>query len=217
MTKKDILTRLSMVGYDSDFPFTPSMNKKKYIFIHVPKCAGSAIRSALGEPKYRRRHLPWWVYKTANKKKFDNYYKFAVVRNPVERLLSGYNYFLAGGNANEDLVVANRLKEYSGFSEFVLKGLRHGFYIYHPIFRPQSYYLTDYSGQVMVDYVARYENLREHYTSLADTLGLDLILDEVNVSKIKQDTGSLSSEVMECIYELYAHDFQCFGYDTAKN
>ncbi|MFC1772739.1 sulfotransferase family 2 domain-containing protein [Pseudomonadota bacterium] len=60
-------------------------------------------------------------YKYANTKKFNDYFKFAVVRNPWNRFASSYFFLLKGGVTDSDKQWGeeNRAK-YSDFKEFVL-------------------------------------------------------------------------------------------------
>ena len=74
-------------------------NRHRCIFIHIPKTAGSSIVEMLfNEPS---RHIPYFVYRDANPEKFRQFFKFAFVRNPWDRLVSTY-FFLREGGVNED-------------------------------------------------------------------------------------------------------------------
>ena len=55
------------------FPFTPVGVKKKFVFIHIPKAAGTAVRIALGEPQTGRQPLPWLNYQQASPKRFPEF------------------------------------------------------------------------------------------------------------------------------------------------
>jgi hypothetical protein len=66
-------------------------NRHKIIFIHVPKNAGTSIIEAFrkDDPTVQHGHVPISQY---NSPEFDDYYKFALVRDPLYRLYSAYNY-----------------------------------------------------------------------------------------------------------------------------
>ena len=60
------------------------------IFIHVPKCAGSALLDAyLG---YQTGHVTAAEYRDADPDLFDRAFVFAFVRDPVARFVSAYDH-----------------------------------------------------------------------------------------------------------------------------
>ncbi|MBA6412293.1 sulfotransferase family 2 domain-containing protein [Parahaliea sp. F7430] len=189
------------------YPFTKASNSKRFIFIHIPKAAGTSIRYALGEPEAGRKHLPWWVYKTANPNKYNKYYKFSFIRNPVDRLVSGYTYLRNGGNKQaDDMLVANYLRKYKNFESFVEQEILSGFMTNHHIFRPQSWYLCDWSGDIKVDFLGSYENIDEDFKFVADKLGIKSVLPHVNKSIAKLES-SFSEDTIGIIEKVYYQDY----------
>ena len=90
---------------------------KKFIFIHIPKNAGSSINHSISEycefhngkykgkslqPRLDKKDIPLGYGKHADyksikkllKDEYNDYYKFCVVRNPWDRLVSIYWYEL---------------------------------------------------------------------------------------------------------------------------
>ncbi len=158
--------------YGADFPFTSASNRNKFIFIHVPKSAGSAVREALGEPEVGRKHLPWWVYYNANINKFKDYYKFSFVRDPYDRVYSAFSYLCSGGNGRDDLRIAKEIKGYESFGDFVENEICQGRMLSHPLFKPQVDYLYDWRENLMVDYVGRFENIDQDFKVVKSAIGL---------------------------------------------
>ena len=79
------------------------IHKKKCIFVHIPKCAGTSMEQFLkdygnneieyfGVFKNRSLHhlTAYELLMSLRKKKFSKYYRFSIVRNPYDRLLSEY-------------------------------------------------------------------------------------------------------------------------------
>lgn len=201
--------------YQSSFPYTPASNRLRAIFIHIPKAAGTSVRYALGEPAMGRRHLPWWVYKEADYKKFNSYFKFAFVRDPWDRVMSGFEYLKAGGNQAEDLAVAEALQEFETFEDFVRLGLVDGYMLYHPVFRPQSWYLSDWAGNLMVDFLGRYESLDKDFSVVAEHLGISASLPVLNKVRDTVTSGvpeRRGSQALKTIAELYADDYCLLDY-----
>ncbi|MCC5796454.1 MAG: sulfotransferase family 2 domain-containing protein [Methylophaga sp.] len=72
--------------------FPKTFNKNKFIFIHVPKAAGTSLKTALNLSFRDAGHLPLTYYEHLHPEEYREFYKFAFVRNPWSRLLSAYNY-----------------------------------------------------------------------------------------------------------------------------
>ena len=74
----------------------------KCIFIHVPKTAGTSFESALFNIRNRSQHAPLSYWRTRFKsEEWKNIPKFAVVRHPFHRLISGYTYWKNGALAGQ--------------------------------------------------------------------------------------------------------------------
>ena len=133
---------------------------KRFIFIHVPKTAGSAIHIHLKDSYVlkgcdRSDPIPDLHHKKIKdilneNSDYKNYFKFCVVRNPFARLLSGYKDFrYQRGLINVD------------FDEFVCDQLIEKF-SNDVHFIPQHNF-THINDEIAVDKIVRYENLDEIY------------------------------------------------------
>ena len=95
---------------------------KKILFVHIPKCGGSSMAAGL----FQSVGIEYSTYIKLNKKEkntylcsnelkhapaiimqnhiknYDDYYKFAIVRNPWDRLISSYNWVNGAGDAKFD-------------------------------------------------------------------------------------------------------------------
>ena len=214
-SKNRVLRKFDKMEYGDGFPFTSNSNKKKFIFIHIPKSAGTAIRSALGELKEGRRHLPWWVYYNSSYRKYNEYFKFSFVRNPYERAESAYKYLLSGGNQREDLEVSKVIQTYSSFYDFVKFGLYEGNMKSHPFFWDQKDYLFDWRGKLKLDYLGHFESLQRDFDIICDRLGIYACqLEKINFSM--SDGFSACQKSRKLLYEIYKNDFDTLGYDERE-
>ena len=197
---------------NSSYPFDPTLDQNQLIFIHIPKAAGTSIRHALGLPETGRQHLPWWAYQQADRQKFKTHFKFSFVRHPLDRFLSAYKYLLEGGNKKKDLEVQTAIAQYKCVNDFIEKELINGHLINHDLFRSQSFYLCNWRGEIMVDFLVKHESLDHDFNALSIKLGLHSKLQKLNTSNYQRGALQSDNRTSELIYELYKIDYLTFGY-----
>ena len=82
--------------------------------------------------------------------------------------------------------------------------------------RPASYYILDRKGNVLVSYIARYENREHDLQLIASRIGLPgfgkLYLNKTSPGK-GHYSYSYDDETQEIVRTLYAKDIQLFGYE----
>lgn len=194
------------------YPYKKYNDVNRVIFIHIPKSAGSSMLDAIGAPKDGRLHIDYFQYMRSNSMKFDNYTKFSVVREPLDRLFSCYRYFLSGGNQSEADLVMKQVVEGAGssFDEFVDKIVTPSMMSQWNMLRPQCSYICSKSGELMMDRVLKYETLDRDYQELRDILPwLPERLKKINVSKRSVDIPASSSTVSR-VQNLYDLDYKYF-------
>ena len=162
----------------------------KYLFIHVPKTAGESIeqyllKGASRDPEVRssvllsrnydpRRGPPriahllareYVRYGYVGEKEFDECFKFAFVRNPWARLVSEF-FFNHYGHTDFRGFLLNRFPtpeddDYETGSD----RYRHVL--------PQYEFLHDERGNLLVDYVGRFESLDSDFAQVCRQLGIE--------------------------------------------
>jgi len=152
----------------------------KFVFIHVPKCAGDAIGATLqglcggkwtySKPQLGVKHLN---AKQIRAKFFgdgtwDQYFRFGVVRNPWDQVHSDYCFCRSQpvppvkfGSWREKVIFA---KKYT-FKDFVVRECSNG------EMGLWAYYLTDHSQNQIVSFVAKYEQLEKDWKLILDEIG----------------------------------------------
>ena len=129
-------------SYFDPYPYRAYTAKKKSIFIHIPKTAGTSILKSLGG--WAGDHCSYREYLQASPTKFKEYFKFCFVRNPYDRLVSTYNYLKYGGNKTSDLIMQRRIQnEYDTFDKFVRNFLNHDVIYRVNLLKPQYWFIYD--------------------------------------------------------------------------
>ena len=163
-------------------------NKRKFLFIHIPKTAGTSIRNNLAtltdlEKPYSElnkelKHKSGILLK----KDIDNWnelYKFAFIRNPYDRMVS-YWAFYRMPRVFPFFHQARQKAVDLSFTEWI-KWLRKREFTRigdHPPRmipmwrRPQVDFLFD-GSEKLVDYIGRFETLTEDYRYICKHLELD--------------------------------------------
>lgn len=205
---------LRQVGATSTYPYRRYFDANMCIFIHIPKVAGSSVLDAIafGDTVFRD-HCTYRDFLVADKKRFESYFKFCFVREPISRLFSVYNYWKSGGNQMDDRYFQEIIAENNfDFSRFVLEYLDGKRIFEHRLTIPQYIFVYDHTRKCMVDFVGRYESIDQDFGLVMKTLGLKNGLKVINKSPFV-GPNNLSREAREKIGELYKNDFALFGYD----
>lgn len=193
-----------------------SFDQYQCIFIHVPKCAGQSIRSTLFE-NLLPGHIQASTYQLVFPRSlYESYYKFTFVRNPWDRLVSAFMFMKAGGAHQKDRLWAEtNLSGFTGFDDFIKKGLGHETVQSWPHFRPQADFLKGQNGKIELDFIGRFENIREDFEVVKNKLGISRDLLFVNKTKTKKEhyRSYYTDELRQITADLYADDIRSFTYE----
>jgi len=185
----------------------------KTIFVHVPKAAGTSIENHLRQTDKDvvGGHTTALAYRRKYPEEFASYFKFAVVRDPVDRFVSAYSYLKqmkVHAALNNQIVhdsesmdhFAQKVKESPG----ILGNIVH--------LLPQHQFVCDQKGEILVDTVFRFENLEDAWPEICNRVGIPPApLAKLNPSRraAKQEA---TDEVLSLVRSAYARDFEIFAY-----
>ncbi|MAT52323.1 MAG: hypothetical protein CMK32_14190 [Porticoccaceae bacterium] len=193
------------------YPHLNYARKNGYIFVHIPKTAGTSVLNALGIPF--RVHADWKVLEASDPVLFRESFKFCFVRNPFDRLVSVYSYLLGGGAGITDAELSELLNaSFDTFDKFVSNFLNFHVIHQHPLLRPQYLYVCDLGSRLKVDFVGRYESLDKDFSSIAERLNMPSSLPMLNTSDRKPFSDYYGPETIEKVVSLYLMDFEIFNY-----
>lgn len=209
--------RKQLMRYESikniGYPFRPYMDKSSVLFIHIPKCAGTSVLKMLGDEAEYRTHVPAYIYKEANKHKYENYVKFSIIRNPWDRLYSTYTYLSSGGNQKSDLEDYKEVRGIS-FESFVMCWLSEDRVASVKLFQSQCFYIRDpISGDFLVDIVGKLEDVSDAIKKLNDACGKEWALPHLNKSKSHGYREQYSEAMKNKVDSLYKTDCENLGYE----
>ena len=90
-------------------------------------------------------------------------------------MYSSYKFLQTGGMNEHDKVAFQKyLSKFSDFEDFVLNGLNNEI-IYEIIhFVPQSEFICNKNGEILVDFVGRFENLNDDLNSISRRIKKEL-------------------------------------------
>ena len=201
-------------GRSSDDYSCRPFDEHRCIFVHIPKCAGVSVSKSLFHnlagahqslKKYRIMFSPT---------EFSEYFKFAFVRNPWDRLLSAFFFLKNGGlTANDKRWSEENLSSYSDFESFVRNGIQRKDIRAFAHFRPQSDFICLKKQQPAVDFVGYFENLHDDFAYVCRKLNLNSRLIESNRSPLKKNYQDYyTGEMRQIVARLYAEDIEMLGY-----
>lgn len=186
--------------------------ERKAIFVHITKSAGTSVALSLfGALPY---HYTAWHYRVIfGRKAFDSYFKFTFVRNPWDRLYSAYNYLKNGGwDENDKRWAEQHWAGIDSFDQFVLEWLTPERLNLHLHLRPQHYFLLDWRGKVLVDYLGYFETINDDFAAIASKVRPGATLGHTNASPRGGYQEAYSQQAKDKVATLYKRDIELFGY-----
>jgi chondroitin 4-sulfotransferase 11 len=195
-------------------------DSRKLVFIHIQKTGGITVDRLLNEriPDLRgigARHgfASQGMHELDN---WDEYFKFAFVRNPWDRLVSWYSMVTTMPKEGNELwryVHDNS----STFEEFIYnctdeveikEGIRYSF-AYN-----QLDYVTDEHGNLLVDFIGKLENFDKDLQEVFRRIGLELeTVPHKNRSGHRHYSTFYTPDTELIVGERFKRDIEYFGYE----
>ena len=168
-------------------------HRYKFLYVHIAKTGGSSLRAALNHLRWRdpmyylmfpchklsgftghtiATKLPRHAGVIAAKEMlpedfFKSLFKFAFVRNPWDLQVSSFHHV-----QRERPKMLNGISDFNEFLKYKFDPVRPFIYHIDIASKPQTDQLIDLHGNVIVDFVGRYERLREDFTHVLQKIGL---------------------------------------------
>lgn len=196
--------------------------KYRFIFIHIPKTGGTSLAEPsyqggegvlsgiLGEDDYRQAgHIRAVGLKDRMGQQWDDYFKFAFVRNPWDRMVSLYHYFLQD-TEKQASELGKRIAACADFADFCsrLETLDLDAH-----FDEQIGYLIDFSGNNLVDCVGRFETLQQDYAKICAKLQLPVAtLPHYRKSAHRSYQQYYDDQAKSAVADRFRNDVAAFNY-----
>ncbi len=202
---------------------------KPFIFVHIPKCAGTSMEAALiplatGYAKIE--DMPWekrdghWLpgkhekqhlklREFAREYPLREYFKFSIVRNPWDRALSQIE-FLRQGRTSAHIFCGQNLKE--NLKIYCNSTLKPG---NQDLGACQLDYLLDDSGEFGMDFVGRFESLPSDFRRICAGIGAERPPDFPHLKNARRPqhySAYYDAESAEWVRQRFARDIEYFGY-----
>ena len=174
------------------------------IFIHNIKTGGTYLRACIDGKEVGNGHETAQQSKSfIESKAWNNRFKFAVVRNPYDLMLSLYHYF------RKEKWHPNANSANGSFSEFlnIYANTLHGKGVYL-----QQFDKVSENGKIILDKVYRYEDWNEMTKELSDKFGYKFKAERINSSDrdVNDIKKSYVNKDVQIVNHLFEKDFSGF-------
>lgn len=177
-----------------------------FVFIHIPKTAGTSINDAFGLDGEHKTALQ--LRGRLGRERWNKKFKFAFVRNPWDRIVSSFQFAIVRNKDSRFVSLT--------FSEYIKLAYvdRHPLYFDSPhSFSPQFDWISDNDDNVIVDFVGRFENLDDDFAKVCERIGRPgLRLPHRNATKRGDYRRYYQDRDIEIIAHWYKKDLDHFDY-----
>jgi hypothetical protein len=208
-----------------------------FIFIHIPKTAGSSI----GDPSHKKiykgaliqylgegdeahqGHIRASELHKQLHESWDDFFKFCFVRNPWDRFVSAYVYYAQASSSflsrlrftqeffRSHSQLGRQIARCQNFKEFCLNLYEFDLDIH---FEPQLNYIANNKGELLVDFIGRYETLEQDFSDICERIGLPHCrLPHFRRTKRQSYKYYYDQQTKEIIRNFYKDDIELLKYE----
>jgi hypothetical protein len=221
-----------------------SQPKYNFVFVAVPKTGSSSMRARFkhcgcgpldrdertlytGVPHRHPQHYRIREYRHILGDGLDSRFKFGFVRNPWDSLVSRYKMMCGGIHPR---LARDGWHDPKRFQNWVSKSIGSnpedpGFNWFAHELRPQLDWFTDENGDVVIDFIGRFENLSSDFEKVMERIHEIHPLPNKKFWKLPHKNSSRPSNhysfyyndvTVEIVRERYSKDIEEFGYTYEK-
>jgi len=192
--------------------------KYKLIYVHINKTGGTSIESIFGG------RLDDQITASQMKEKlgaelWDQCFKFATVRNPWDRMVSEYHFRQTSHLINPSKWHCPkhlRIAPDVSFREWILQGHDEVGSEYIR-FRSQLNWLLDKEGNLLVDFIGRFESLEKDFNKVCEITNEQWKLPHFNKTHHTHYSFYYDEETKQIVAERHKEDIEFFNYEFQMN
>jgi hypothetical protein len=211
-------------------------HQKKFLFVHIAKTGGTSVRAALQNQRWRDPYyapiwlasklsgfvnhevgikLPRHAKAIAAKEMlphefYQTLFKFAFVRNPWDLQVSSYHHI-----RRERPHLLNADESFEAFLHRKLDTSREWQYHIDTSITPQTDYLVDLNGNLIVDFIGHYETLQQDFDHCCQRIGVPGI--ELPHRRKAEDRlvyrEYYTPDTQALVSRAFARDIEMLGYE----
>ena len=213
-------------------------HRHRCIFVHIPKCGGTSIEDAIWPDIDSRSEADLWMGQDAEdfnryqedglqhllasqvreevgESEFRSYFKFAFVRNPFDKAVSQFEYMKRKRRSLREKI---GMSKDATFAEYVRCIRAYD----HPHWAPQHRFLYSESGELLVDFVGRFERFEEDALRVFDAVGLGARVGRWHTKRVPHSKSGgvkphyreyYDDDTRKVTAEMYARDLVLLGYE----
>lgn len=210
-------------------------HKKKFIWVWVPKCAGSFFYS---HPDFKEAdHSKAGGHETyieltdfIKKEDIGSYFAFAFCRNPYSRIVSAFHHFKKWHNFNyydnfDDFILDNFTGSDGSLSIQNSKTYKsdyrrnaNGTFIHDDHFKTQSYFVENNKGLINLDFIGKTENIPDDFNFVCNKLQIEIIENKIlnnteHKPYMSYFEGPNARKKLDIVNFIYQKDFINFNYE----
>ncbi len=211
-------------------------NRYQFLFVHIAKTGGTSVRAALNPLRWRDPHyyLMWWAHRFSHwtghrigtkfprhckliaakemlpAEHFAALFKFGFVRNPWDLQVSSFHHI-----RRERPQYMNGIDDFNEFMRYKFDPQRPYQFHIDTSLELQSDYFVDLRGNLMTDFIGRYERLAEDFNEVIRRLDLPVKALPHKRKATDRDRDYrryYSDDTAEAVARHFARDIELFGY-----
>ncbi len=211
-------------------------NRYNFLYVHIAKTGGTSVRAALKSMQWRDPYyFAQWICSRLSgmtghriaaklprhskiicaqemlpKEFFDGLYKFAFVRNPWDLQVSSYHHL-----KRERPHLLEGHESFEAFTRWKLNPERPYQYHLDTAMTPLTDYLSDMRGNLLTNFIGRYERLHEDWHHICTHLNMptpELPHKRQATDRGKDYRSYYTDDLAEAIGQYFQRDVELLGY-----
>lgn len=176
-------------------------------FIHINKTGGSSIEAALSLAFRHKTALE--LQAEMGERRWGRCYRFTIVRNPWDKVVSQYHHRKRNDHITR---TGASVPDFNRWVTLTYGEQDPAFYNNPKMFMPQRDWMCDQQGEVLVDFVGRFETLEQDFHTVCRTIGRTATLPHLKQSSRSDFRPLYDDESAAIIGDWFAADVTSFDY-----